>query len=120
MHLLFLLYHPKKSLSAFYFFSLLNNLALALFRSVIRGSRCLPFLSNLEVRLLVCFSSSVQLFCVAPLVEKLCLYRLVLCLQYVHVVNRGSISKPASDIPFSVLYIIFLLNDVIRIVVELP
>ena len=120
MHLLFLLYHPKKSLSTFYFFSLLNNLALALFRSVIRGSRCLPFLSNLEVRLLVCFSSSVQLFCVAPLVEKLCLYRLVLCLQYVHVVNRGSISKPASDIPFSVLYIIFLLNDVIRIVVELP
>lgn len=52
MHLLFLLYHPKKSLSTFYFFSLLNNLALALFRSVIRGSRCLPFLSNLEVRLL--------------------------------------------------------------------
>lgn len=36
----------------FIFFSLLNNLALALFRSVIRGSRCLPFLSNLEVRLL--------------------------------------------------------------------
>lgn len=52
MHLLFLLYHPKKSLSTFYFFSLLNNLALALFRSVIWGSRCLPFLSNLEVRLL--------------------------------------------------------------------
>lgn len=52
MHLLFLLYHPKKSLSTFYFFSLLNNLALALFRSVIRGSRCLPFLFNLEVRLL--------------------------------------------------------------------
>lgn len=114
----------SRCLPFIFFFLFLNNLALALFRSVIRGSRYLPFLSNLEVRLLFKAFGLFFLKCSAVLCRalswKVMLVSPFFCLQYVHVVNRGSISKPASDIPFSVLYIIFLLNDVIRIVVELP